>query len=182
VVDANLARRSVQHSRAACRSIIWEIWALSVDDREVDSVVVDEGETDEKWLRERDGLSAGGKRIRTLSPTRDALDFETVFPLYDGSISRKGSVRALPGLRVRIRLSPGLRQQRTGARRSHHEAQTKDSAGWVVAFDTSKLANGSAMANAWCSDPADGSGSGGGAGVWMANAAPPSTKTAISTW
>src|SRR5580704_16055000 len=52
-----------------------------------------------KWLRERDGLSAGGKRIRTLSPTRDALDFETVFPLYDGSISRKGSVRALPGLR-----------------------------------------------------------------------------------
>jgi hypothetical protein len=45
-------------------------------------------------------------------------------------------------------------------------------AGWVVAFDTSKLASGSAMANAWCSDPADGSGSGGGAGVWMANAAP----------
>ena len=28
------------------------------------------------------------------------------------------------------------------------------------------------MANAWCSDPANGSGSGGGAGVWMANAAP----------
>ena len=134
------------------------------------------------FLRVRTRLSAGGKRIRTLSPTRDALDFETVFPLYDGSISRKGSVRALPGLRVRVRLSPGLRQQRTGARRSHHEAQTKDSAGWVVAFDTSKLANGSAMANAWCSDPADGSGSGGGAGVWMANAAPPSTKTAISTW
>jgi hypothetical protein len=45
VVDANLARRSVQHSRVACRSIVWEIWALSVDDREVDSVVVDEGET-----------------------------------------------------------------------------------------------------------------------------------------
>src|ERR1700730_2629435 len=38
--------------------------------------------------------------VPSLSPTRDALDFETVFPLYDGSISRKGSVRALPGLRV----------------------------------------------------------------------------------
>src|SRR3984893_10366035 len=74
----------------------------------------------------RTRLTAGGKRIRTLSPTRDALGFETVFPLYDGSISRKGSVRALPGLRVRIRLSPGLRQQRTGAGRSHHEAQTED--------------------------------------------------------
>ena len=60
MVDANLARRSVQHSRAACRSIIWEIWALSVDDREVDSVVVDEGETDELASEVRIGLSAGG--------------------------------------------------------------------------------------------------------------------------
>jgi hypothetical protein len=34
------------------------------------------------------------------------LYFETVFPLYDGSISRNGSVCALPGLRVRIRLAP----------------------------------------------------------------------------
>ena len=45
-------------------------------------------------------------------------------------------------------------------------------AGWVVAFDTSKLASGNATANAWCSDPNNGSGNGGGAGVWMANAAP----------
>ena len=68
MVDANLARRSVQHSRAACRSIIWEIWALSVDDREVDSVVVDEGETDELASEVRIGLSAGGGKIRTLGP------------------------------------------------------------------------------------------------------------------
>ena len=47
------------HSRAACRSIIWEIWALSVDDREVDSVVVDEGETDDSEVRIR--LTAGGR-------------------------------------------------------------------------------------------------------------------------
>ena len=66
MVDANLARRSVQHSRAACRSIIWEIWALSVDDREVDSVVVDEGETDELASEVRIGLSAGGRWIRTI--------------------------------------------------------------------------------------------------------------------
>ena len=65
MVDANLARRSVQHSRAACRSIIWEIWALSVDDREVDSVVVDEGETDELASEVRIGLTAGGRWIRT---------------------------------------------------------------------------------------------------------------------
>ena len=55
------------HSRAACRSIIWEIWALSVDDREVDSVVVDEGETDELASEVRIGLSAGGRWIRTCS-------------------------------------------------------------------------------------------------------------------
>jgi hypothetical protein len=45
-------------------------------------------------------------------------------------------------------------------------------AGWVVAFDTAKLAAGNAAANAWCSDPNNGSGGGGGGGVWMANAAP----------
>jgi hypothetical protein len=45
-------------------------------------------------------------------------------------------------------------------------------AGWVVAFDTSKLAIGSAPPNVWCSNPNNNSGSGGGAGVWMANAAP----------
>ena len=56
------------HSRAACRSIIWEIWALSVDDREVDSVVVDEGETDELASEVRIGLSAGGRWIRTIGP------------------------------------------------------------------------------------------------------------------
>ena len=50
------------------RSIIWEIWALSVDDREVDSVVVDEGETDELASEVRIGLSAGASRIRTLGP------------------------------------------------------------------------------------------------------------------
>ena len=77
MVDANLARRSVQHSRAACRSIIWEIWALSVDDREVDSVVVDEGKTDELASEVRIGLSAGGSRIRTLGPAREATLFET---------------------------------------------------------------------------------------------------------
>ena len=50
----------------AVRSIIWEIWALSVDDREVDSVVVDEGETDELASEVRIGLSAGGgSHVRT---------------------------------------------------------------------------------------------------------------------
>jgi hypothetical protein len=44
--------------------------------------------------------------------------------------------------------------------------------GWVVAFDTSKLAGGGAPANVWCSDPNNGAGTGGGAGIWMANAAP----------
>src|SRR5580704_8953065 len=43
-----------------------EIWALSVDDREVDSVVVDEGETDELASDVRIGLSAGGgSQVRT---------------------------------------------------------------------------------------------------------------------
>ena len=74
MVDANLARRSVQHSRAACRSIIWEIWALSVDDREVDSVVVDEGKTDELASEVRIGLSAGGGRIRTFGPPSGRRD------------------------------------------------------------------------------------------------------------
>src|SRR5262249_40545722 len=45
-------------------------------------------------------------------------------------------------------------------------------AGWVIAFDTSKLSSGDATANVWCSDPQNGGGSGGGGGVWMANAAP----------
>jgi hypothetical protein len=44
--------------------------------------------------------------------------------------------------------------------------------GWVVAFDTGKLANGTAQADVWCSSPNNSAGSGGGAGVWMANAAP----------
>jgi hypothetical protein len=44
--------------------------------------------------------------------------------------------------------------------------------GWVVAFDTAKLAAGGAPANLWCSNPANDAGGGGGAGVWMANAAP----------
>lgn len=44
--------------------------------------------------------------------------------------------------------------------------------GWVVALDTFKLAHGGAPANAWCSNPQNNAGSGGGGGVWMANAAP----------
>jgi hypothetical protein len=44
--------------------------------------------------------------------------------------------------------------------------------GWVVAFDTAKLAAGGAPANVWCSNPNNGAGVGFGAGVWMANAAP----------
>lgn len=44
--------------------------------------------------------------------------------------------------------------------------------GWVVAFDTFKLAQGGASANVWCSNPNNDAGPGGGAGVWMANAAP----------
>lgn len=45
-------------------------------------------------------------------------------------------------------------------------------AGWVVAFDTARLASGNAPANVWCSSPNNDAGAGGGAGVWMANAAP----------
>ena len=44
--------------------------------------------------------------------------------------------------------------------------------GWVVAFDAAKLAAGNPIANAWCSSPNNSAGSGGGGGVWMANAAP----------
>jgi hypothetical protein len=44
--------------------------------------------------------------------------------------------------------------------------------GWVVALDTFKLAHGGAPANAWCSNPQNNAGSGGGGGAWMANAAP----------
>jgi hypothetical protein len=44
--------------------------------------------------------------------------------------------------------------------------------GWVVAFDTAKLAGGGSPANVWCSDPNNAAGTGGGGGVWMANAAP----------
>src|ERR1700730_8539975 len=44
--------------------------------------------------------------------------------------------------------------------------------GWVVAFDTSKLTSGDVPANVWCSNPNNGAGTGGGGGVWMANAAP----------
>lgn len=44
--------------------------------------------------------------------------------------------------------------------------------GWVVAFDTAKLASGNAVADAWCSTPGNSSGGGGGGGIWMANAAP----------
>jgi hypothetical protein len=45
-------------------------------------------------------------------------------------------------------------------------------AGWIVALDTAKLANGGATPNVWCSDPNNSAGNGGGGGVWMANAAP----------
>jgi outer membrane protein assembly factor BamB len=44
--------------------------------------------------------------------------------------------------------------------------------GWVVAFDAAKLAQGTALANVWCSNPNNDAGIGFGAGVWMANAAP----------
>jgi outer membrane protein assembly factor BamB len=44
--------------------------------------------------------------------------------------------------------------------------------GWVVAFDTTKLAAGSAPANVWCSNPKNDASNGGGGGVWMAGAAP----------
>jgi outer membrane protein assembly factor BamB len=45
------------------------------------------------------------------------------------------------------------------------------SAGWVVAFDTAKLSGTEAPA-VWCSSPGQVNRPGGGAGVWMANAAP----------
>ena len=45
--------------------------------------------------------------------------------------------------------------------------------GWVVAYDTSKLAQNAAQANVWCSNPPiDAGRPGGGAGIWMGNAAP----------
>src|SRR5271163_2258281 len=44
--------------------------------------------------------------------------------------------------------------------------------GWVVAYDTAKLAQGNAQANVWCSNPRNNAGGGGGGGIWMANAAP----------
>jgi hypothetical protein len=46
------------------------------------------------------------------------------------------------------------------------------SPGWVVAYDTAKLAQATATANVWCTNPKNNSGGGGGGGVWMANAAP----------
>lgn len=52
------------------------------------------------------------------------------------------------------------------------EGQGSGVPGWVVAFDTEKLAHGGAPANVWCTNPNNNSGTGGGAGVWMANAAP----------
>ncbi len=44
-------------------------------------------------------------------------------------------------------------------------------AGWVVAFDTAKL-SGTEPPAVWCSNPGNSNGPGGGAGIWMANAAP----------
>lgn len=44
--------------------------------------------------------------------------------------------------------------------------------GWVVAYDTAKLAHNAALANVWCSTPPNSNGQGGGGGIWMANAAP----------
>lgn len=44
--------------------------------------------------------------------------------------------------------------------------------GWLVAFDTAKLAAGDSTANVWCSNPNNDAGVGFGAGMWMANAAP----------
>ena len=41
-------------------------------------------------------------------------------------------------------------------------------AGWVVAFDTAKLAANDPPAM-WCSNPDNSVGPGGGAGVWMTN-------------
>jgi len=75
------------HSRAACRSIIWEIWALSVDDREVDSVVVDEGETDELASEVRIGLSAGGRWIRTSGSAQARPTPGSALALHLGSLT-----------------------------------------------------------------------------------------------
>ena len=44
--------------------------------------------------------------------------------------------------------------------------------GWVVAYDTAKLAQNAPQANVWCSTPPNNNGPGGGGGIWMANAAP----------
>jgi hypothetical protein len=44
--------------------------------------------------------------------------------------------------------------------------------GWVVAYDTGKLAQNAPQANVWCSNPPNNNGPGGGGGIWMANAAP----------
>jgi hypothetical protein len=44
--------------------------------------------------------------------------------------------------------------------------------GWVIVFDTSKLASGNASADVWCTNPNNNAGNGFGGGVWMANAAP----------
>jgi len=44
--------------------------------------------------------------------------------------------------------------------------------GWVVAYDTAKLAQGNVTANVWSTTPPNHAGPGGGGGVWMANAAP----------
>ncbi len=44
--------------------------------------------------------------------------------------------------------------------------------GWVVAFDTARIASGNPVADAWCSTPNNSAGPGGGGGIWMANAAP----------
>jgi hypothetical protein len=44
--------------------------------------------------------------------------------------------------------------------------------GWVVAFDTAKLASANSTADVWCSNPNNDAGIGGGAGIWMGNAAP----------
>src|SRR5579862_5808392 len=44
--------------------------------------------------------------------------------------------------------------------------------GWVVAYDTAKLAQGNVTANVWSTSPPNHAGPGGGGGVWMANAAP----------
>lgn len=47
------------------------------------------------------------------------------------------------------------------------------SPGWVLAYDTAKLAQNIAQANVWCSNPPiDANHPGGGAGMWMGGAAP----------